>query len=280
MKINIIKVLPVILLLLWAGCSKNDASTNATRLRVSITESPIFTESDFKSISELNIDIRKIEVFAVSSNSENSEEWVSLDYSGGEYNILPLSNGRLLQISDEYFPAGVLQKIRITLGDNSNFKTYEGNQSLILDSSYENENIFDLNTDLYAHYITNIVVDISATIYEQNGNYFYKPSLRVFPETYGGILRGYVTPVEANPQVIITNDTETLYSIPEAKDGLFVFKGLEKGKWDIHIISDPKLGYKDTIFSDTIFWRKTTELKSRIVLKKIEDENSGEGEDD
>jgi hypothetical protein len=41
-----------------------------------------------------------------------------------------------------------------------------------------------VNTNLYANYVTSIMVDINAALsfYELNGNYFFKPVLRVFPK--------------------------------------------------------------------------------------------------
>lgn len=269
----------LLLLVLCGGCSKNDPSLNATRLRISLTDAPLSTRATSISITEMIVDIQKIEVSMVDSTS-SSENWVPLDFKGGEYNILPLSNGKSKQIVDQYFPSGILKQIKITFGDNSKFKTFSGEKNLILDPSAKEGVILTVNANLYANYVTNIMIDINAALsfYEQNDNFFFKPNLRVFPETYGGALKGYIQPIEANPQVIIINDKDTLMTLPEMKDGMFMFLGLDKGKWDIYVLTDPQMGYKDTIFSDSIFVGKTTELKSKIVLKKIKGDNDEGGE--
>ncbi|HCB88791.1 MAG TPA: hypothetical protein DEP71_05850, partial [Porphyromonadaceae bacterium] len=121
-----------------------------------------------------------------------------------------------------------------------------------------------------ANYITSIMIDINAALsfYESNGNYFLKPVLRVFPETFGGSLKGYALPVEAMPIVKIVKDKDTLFTIPEKTDGMFHFKGLKEGDWEIVVFSTSNSGYRDTLFVDTVYTGKTRELKSKIVLKK------------
>ena len=260
---------------LGIGCTNNDPSLNATRLRISLTDEPIGNEP--LRISELNVDIQKIEVSMLDS-IDNTESWTTLDYNGGAHNILNLTNGKTKQIVDQYFQSGILRRIKITFGDNTTVKTPKGNRTLVLDPSMREGFIATVNANLYANYVSNILVDINAalSIYEQNDNIFFRPVIRVFPETYGGSLKGYVLPPEANPYVVITNEKDTIMSIPEAKDGLFLFRGLAEDKWDIYVFADPTTNYADTIFTDSVFVGKTTELKSKIILKEIDDNNDGD----
>lgn len=273
-------IIPILFLLLYIGCSKNDPSINATRLRISLTDAPLVTKNDAIIISELNVDIQKIEVSMVDSTS-NSENWVELDYKSGAHDVLKLTNGKSKQIVDQYFPSGILKRIRITFGNNTTIRSNDKEIDMILDPSMTDGVVSVVNASLYAHYITNIMIDINAalSIYEENGNYFFKPNIRVFSEAEGGALRGYVLPPEANSRIVIANETDTLLTFPEFKDGMFMFKGLEAGKWDIFVFPSPNSGYRDSIFSDTIFSGKITDIKSKIVLKKIgEDDDIVEGE--
>jgi hypothetical protein len=247
----------------FTGCSKNDPSINATRLRIKLTDAPVLL------ISEFNVDIQKIEI-STTDNTTSDEKWTTLDFQGGVYNVLPLSNGKSKQIIDQFFPAGVLRKIKITFGNNSKIKTDTGEKDLILDSEIKDGIIVEVNENLYANYITSIMIDINAALsfYESNGNYFLKPVLRIFPEAFGGSLKGYVLPVEAMPIVKIVKDKDTLFTIPEKSDGMFLFKGLKAGEWEIAVLSASSLGYRDTLFVDSVFAGKTRELKSKIILKK------------
>lgn len=261
----IIKILAVIyLIILFVGCSKTDASTNATRLRIKLTDAPALT------LSELNVDIRTIEVSTVDTTN-NSEKWTPLNFNGGVYNVLPLSNGKSKQIVDQYFPAGVLRRIKIVFGTNSTLKMAEEIKNLVLDPKIKDGIIMDVHANLYANYVTSIMIDINAmlSIYESNGNYFFRPVIRVFPEAFGGSLKGIALPREANPVVIVTYDkADTLLSIPESGNGSFLFNGLKEGVWKIHVQPfDSKSEYKDTVFTDTVFTRKIRDVKT-ITLKK------------
>ncbi|MDO5664542.1 MAG: DUF4382 domain-containing protein [Bacteroidia bacterium] len=251
-------------ILFFTACSKNDPSVNATRLRIKLTDAPVL------SVSEFNVDIQKIEI-AIVDGTTDKDNWQSLKFDGGVYNILPLSNGKSKQIVDQYFPVGVTQRIKITFGDKSTLKISSRDiKNLILDPSIKDGVVLDVTANLYANYITSIMIDINAALsfYESNGNYFFKPVLRVFPETFGGSLKGYALPEEANPVVSIIKDEDTLYTIPERADGMFQFKGLQEGVWKIRVLSAASLGYRDTLFTDTVSIGKTRELKSKIVLKK------------
>ena len=272
-------ILIIILVMFFASCAKNDPSLNATRLRISITDEPMSTRADsVYIISEYNVDIQKIEVSATDSTG-NNEEWTTLDFNGGTYNILPLTNGTYKQIADQYFPAGILRRIKVYYGDNSSVKVNGNTKRIILNPEFSNGVIYEVNANLYANYISNILIDINARLsfYEQNGNYFFKPVARVFAETYGGTLKGNVLPAEANPAVFVVNNKDTLLTFPETKDGMFKILGLDEGVWDIYILAGENTEYRDSIFSDTIYSGKTTELKS-ITLKKITIPDEG-GED-
>ncbi len=266
----IINILSALLLIIsFVGCSKNDPSINATRLRINLTNaSP-------SNMQELNVDIQKIEISTVDTTN-NSENWTPLDVNAGSHDIIPLLNGKSKQIVDQYFPEGVLRRIKITFGDNSTFRTFPSDEeaaatkNLVLDTQIKGGLVLEVNANLYANYISSILIDINSvlSVYESNGNFFFRPVLRVFPEIYGGSLRGYVLPAEASPIIIVANEVDTLLTLPEYTDGKFLFKGLRAGEWEVNIMANPASGYKDTTFVDTIFSGKIRELKSKIILKK------------
>lgn len=279
---SILSLLTLLLVLFAVSCSKNDPSVNATRLRISLTDAPLSSKDGDVIITELNVDIEKIEVSMVDSVDSSVENWVTLTHNGELHNVLSLTNGKQKQIVDQYFPTGVLRQLRITFGGNSNMKANGVMKDVVLDPSARDGIVFDVNANLYANYISNIILDLNAalSLHEDNGNFIFNPSIRVFAEASTGSLKGYALPQNANPIVVITNKIDTLLTMPEFTDGLFVFMGLSAGEWDIHVLSDPALGYRDSIFSDTVYIGQTTDL-SKIMLRSIEedtDEGEGEGE--
>ncbi len=249
-------------MLLLSSCGKNDPSLNATRLRINLTDAAAIR------ISEFNLEISSIEALQADSIAGQAT-WKALEYSSGVYNILTLTNGKYKQLVDQYFPIGHLKKLKIVFGNNSSLKINGNLHNLIIPEEFLDGVVVDVNADLYPNYISSVMVDINAalSIREINGNYFFYPNLRAFPETFGGSVKGNALPLEANPYVIIVHDTDTLISIPEVSTGAFLFKGLKEGIWKIGIIPDPATGYKDSLITDTVYSGKELNLKS-ITLKK------------
>ena len=234
------------LLALLPSCEKNDPSVNAGRLRVKLTDATDIT------IRELYLDIREISVYATDTASMEGE-WVTLDYTGGEYNLLKWMNGKSLEIVNQYFPAGkTIQSARLVFGNNSRIHTVT---DAIYSLHYPPEIIDGVEIDLVEpivimpNVISGLVIDVNAalSIWEADGNYFLHPVARAFSETYGSSLRGYVAPTIATASVVVIQDPDTLITILE-EDGMFLFPGLQEGPWEIYLFAKPGTIYKDTAF--------------------------------
>lgn len=255
--------------LLFYSCGKEDISENAVRLRIKLTDAAA------PMLKDIYIDIESIEVQATDSAGVEGD-WVTLDFNGGEYNLLKLMNGKTVQLTDQYFPAGgKIDKIRLTLGNNNRMVTVTDKPIPLEKSPNVTEHLIidNVNAALPAHYIVGIVIDINAalSVYELNGNYYLDPRARAFPETYGGSLRGYVAPIEASPVVLITREGDSLFSLPEGSEGMFLFPGLEEGAWKVHLFANPESGYRDTIFlSDTIRQGRVTEITPKPIRLQLQ----------
>lgn len=255
--------------LLFHSCGKEDVSENAARLRIKLTDAaaPV--------LKEMYLHIETIDVLPVDSAGVEGE-WVTLDFNGGEYNLLKLMNGKTVQLTDQYFPAGgMIDKIRLKLGNNNRMVTVTDKPIPLEKSPNVTEHLIidNVNAALTAHFIVSIVIDINAalSVYELNGNYYLDPRARAYPETYGGSLRGYVTPIEASPVVLITREGDSLFSLPEGSEGMFLFSGLEEGAWKVHLFANPESGYRDTIFlSDTIRQGRVTEITPKPIRLQLQ----------
>jgi len=222
--------------------------------------------------SELYIDIRQIEVYATDTTG-NDGEWVPLSFTGGEYNILQLMNGKTVQLVDQYFPAGKkIEKIKLILGSNNHFITVTTeNISLNIPPEIaEGIIIENVNAILADHVITSVIIDINAalTVRESDGKYFLNPVARAFPETFGGKLRGSVNPVDAVALIAVVHDGDTLLTLPEA-DGIFMFTGLMPGPWEIHLLAHPEGNYRDTVFTDTIKAGEIREITPKPIQMRL-----------
>lgn len=246
----------------FVSCGKNDAGTNAARLRVKFTDATSFV------IKELYIDIQSIEVSTTDAEGD-VDEWIPLEFTPAEFNVLTLRNGVSVQVVDQFFPAHrTIHRMRIKLGNNNHFvTTTTAVHPLVLSEEVAQGVIIEnVNVNLYAHIISYVVIDFNAafSIRELNGNYFLNPSVRVFDETLRGSLRGYVAPVEANATVAVANETDTLFTIPEP-DGMFMFTGLDEGNWDVHVLAQAESGFRDTVFTETVTKGSVKDVQPRPI---------------
>ncbi len=239
----------IVLFIILIGCDKGDSFDNAARLRIKLTDAGSLV------IKEMHVDIREISLFITDSVNTN-DEWISLEFTGGEYNLLKLMNGKSVQLIDQYFPSDVkIEKMRLLFGNNNRIIT--NTDSLIqLQKVPEIADGLEFeinNVELMPNVISYIIIDINAalSVTESNGNWFLNPAARAFQENWGSSISGYVAPLEANPSIAIVNEKNVFFTIPEP-DGMFKFIGLEEGPWEIHIMPHPESMYKDTIFTDTL----------------------------
>lgn len=248
--------------LIFMGCNIDDTGESDARLRIKLTD------SSSPSIKELYIDIKAIEAF-VTGDSEAEGEWVAMKYSGGEYNLLALMNGKTVQLVDQYFSSDkTIKKIRVLLGENNRMLTVTDKLLPLQKSSEIIDGVLinNLEIELMPNVIQYIIIDINAalSVSEVNGNWFLNPVARAFAETTGGSIRGYVAPREANSFVAIVQEPDIFMTLPES-DGLFYFFGLDEGVWDIHMIAHQDSDYGDTLFSVTISEGEKLELSPKPI---------------
>lgn len=238
-------LLPILLIY---GCEEDDPSVNAGRLRVKLTDATDIT------IKELYFHIQEISVFV--TDTTNSEgEWRTLEFNGGEYNLLKLFNGKSVQIVDQFFPAGkAIQKIRLVPGHNNRFLTNIDKEPSPLQLPGEIVNGVEIELPepiiLMPNIISSLVIDVNAaqSIRNLNGNNFFYPTIRAFPESYGSKLQGQVSPAEFTAAIAVILEPDTLWTVVEP-DGSFSFSGLEKGEWEVYLFAHPASLYTDTAFT-------------------------------
>lgn len=262
MRKSVFKCLFIVLFIVFIGCDKGDSLDNAARLRVKLTDAASLV------IKELYIDISEISLFVTKGDDANGE-WITLEYSGGEYNLVKLMNGKSVQLVDQYFPSDVrIEKMKIMFGNNNRIIT-NTDKPVELQKAAEITDGMEFNVgivELMPNVILYLMIDINAalSVTESNGNYFLNPSARVFQENLGGSISGYVAPIEANPSIAIVKDEEVYFTIPEP-DGMFKFIGLDEGVWEIHIMPHPESLFKDTVFVDSLAAGQNKELTPKPI---------------
>lgn len=270
---KIVLILCVISALL--SCNKDDVSDNAARLRIKITDAP------FVSLREMVVEITSIEVSVSDSTNNVPGEWIPLEFTPQQIDLLTLNNGQTKQVVDQYFRAGTtIRRMRLRFGNQSKVvgitETNLVDRKLVLDDRIKEGVIIDnLNINLYPNVIESVVVDINAamSVFEENDNLFLNPAVRVFSEANVGGITGAVAPLSAQPFVFAVNATDTILTLPryelvdgkEPEYGTFSFIGLQPGLWTIHVIPNVQSGYQAFEITDSVVVRKTTALKPHPI---------------
>jgi hypothetical protein len=231
-------------------------------------------------IKEFHVDIREISVYLVDTASREGE-WVALKFSGKTYDILKLRNGKMAQLVDQYVPAGTeLQQIKLVFGNENQLKdNIDSIIPLHIPTELQDGVVIDaMKMELRLNTISSMIIDLNAAfsvLKKENGDCFLYPMARAFPEIYGGKLRGYVAPIEANSYIKLIQDTDTLFASPEREKPddqmvMFQFIGLKEGEWEVHMKPDPESGYRDTVFVCTVEAGKTADITPKPVrLKRL-----------
>lgn len=269
-----------ILLFLWLACDGEDPSVNASRLRLKLTDAASLVMKEFY------VDIREISVFLVDTATYEGE-WVVLDFSGKTYDVLKLRNGKMVQLVDQYLPAGtVLQQIKLKFGSDNHMVVITEKDiepiPLRLPPELEEGLVIDaLPMEMRLNTISSMVVDLNASlsvVITENGDHWLYPVARAFPEVYGGKMKGYVAPPEANPYVIAIQEPDTFFTFPEIENSgdqmlMFQFIGLKEGEWEVHFVPDPESNFKDTVIIADIEQEKTFDITPKPVrLKRLTEE--------
>ena len=269
---------PFVLALVFSfivGCGDDDPASSSSRLRVSLSDAAGL------SLSELRLDIQKIEVNIKDTLAGSQPEWVTLDYSPKTNNFLNLlrySNGKSERLVDQFFPSGGLLGVRVVFGPGSYLRT-AGNPnkdvSLNVPQEFQTEGLIldlDTATTVYPNTVCSIMLDVNvlSSIEERNGEFHFHPSVRAFPETFGGSLKGRVSPANALAYVTITQGDRKFFSWPEISDGMFLFTGLKYGEWIINVVpTDTTVIYDPVEITDTVKTGQVLNLNTITLKPKI-----------
>jgi hypothetical protein len=222
-------------------CSNNDSSQTSA-ITVKLVDAP----GDYK---EVNIDVRDIMIKNTTDSGEQG--WVSIGNTptGGRiYNLLDLTGGVSLTLSDTLIPSAYLGQVRLLLGDKNTIVLKDGTSLALTTPSAQQSGLkLKVNQTLLGgvsyDFLMDFDVDKSVVKAGNSGNYNLHPVIRVTTNATSGVIKGTVTNIVAAKQVLasVQVGTESISSYVN-EQGVFQLNGVPAGDYTVTLTPDPTSG--------------------------------------
>lgn len=229
-----------------AACSNQD--DDSAKLVVRLTDSP----GDFQ---EVNVEIIDVQVNA--EDGEGEDGWESLpNVNTGVYNLLDLTGGTETVLSNSSYPPGMINQIRLLLGDDNSVKIDGQRYELNTPSGQQSGLKLRLNAELTPGITYTILLDFDAAqsvVKTASGNYNLKPVIKLVSEAQDGAISGTVIPETLSVAVFAISDQDTLGSsfVPAGSHELFL-GGLPAGSYTISFDPGQTSGYQGYLLENVV----------------------------
>jgi hypothetical protein len=285
-----VAALLVIIAVIVSSCTKNasfETANGVQEVSLMLTDAPAVYDQvliDIKSVKVL-VDTSKDTRKKDSTNWErvgadrdrrcasgdSSLIWEDLGVKAGVYDILKLRNGLDTTLASKTVVNGVIRLIKIEFGTNNSVMKDSVSYPLQIPTWAPNYVIIKLYGHEFEEYLTRkkriwLDFDIANSIVQERNNQFYlRPWFKYFIVKNTASVVGKVTPMEAKPLVMVFNNTDTAYALPN-RDGYFKIRGLKDGTYTVYV--NASNGYfGKTINNITVSSTKEVSL-GLIELKK------------
>jgi len=265
MKKNVLMVaICLIAILGFLSCSDDsDKLDNTSRVQLKLVDSP----GDYE---EVNVEI----IDVLYNSTEDEGGWTSITPDGFTPIVVDLTEligGNDLLLSDVIIPSGMLQQIRLILGDNNTI-VIEGEAGPIdLDtpSAQQSGLKLKLNTELEPGYSYTFILDwdVQKSIVKagNSGKYNLKPVIRVNADVNSGSIKGKVVgkPIESdgtNATVPLKNAVVSVFNLDDVYvtgtstdvNGYYMIRGLDAGDYKIEIEHNNYINFESETINVTV----------------------------
>lgn len=219
----------------------NDSNDNIQNETSSITIKLVDNPGDY---DHVYIEVVDVMVKYQGDDSQDSESgWQSLQLiNSGVYDLLELTGGVDLLLVDNYdIPSGIIQQIRLVLGDDNSIVIDGESFPLNTPSAQQSGLKIQVNQAVEPNFNYTFILDFDAhesiVMAGNSNNIILKPVLRASLEAASGIISGIVLPADVAILVTASNgDFET--STFTDNDGNFMFAGLAEGTYNLTFTPD------------------------------------------
>ncbi|WKK66345.1 DUF4382 domain-containing protein [Lutimonas zeaxanthinifaciens] len=246
MKKNVLLVAIFLFAILGLHSCSDDNPENTSRVQLKLIDAP----GDYQ---EVNVEI----IDVLYNSTEDDEGWKSIteeDFSPIIVDLTELIAGNELLLSDVIIPSGMLQQIRLVLGDNNTLLVEGEANPINLDTPSGQQSGLKLktNTELEPGYSYTFILDwdVQKSVVKagNSGKYNLKPVIRVNTEVNSGSIKGKVVgkpiegdnladaiPLEGASVTVYTMDNVEVTETATNSEGNFIVRGLDPGEYKIKI---------------------------------------------
>ena len=232
----------------FISCIKtSNQSAGTTRMEVRLTDDP-------GTYDAVLIDVEKVEVNA-SSDTGAQSGWQEIAVPHpGIYNLLDFRNGIDTLLAAGDLPAGMIQQMRMILGNDNSVVINGVSYPLTTPSAQESGLKFNIHATLTAGIVYRLWIDFDAArsivSAGNSGKLLLKPVIRTYTEAIGGSIKGFVLPEVAGPLAFAIQGADTLSTVPDST-GYYFFGGVDAGIWSIWLHPSDST-YHDTTLTVTV----------------------------
>ncbi len=232
MKKVLLTLLVIVTAFIVYSCS--DDGQGSAKFSLRLTDSP----GDFE---EVLIDVQEVRVSFQSEGEETS--WITLNgVVPTVYNLLELTNGVDVLLTEEELPVGTISQIRLVLGDNNQVKVDGQYYDIKTPSAQQSGLKLNVHAELEDGLTYKMWIDFDAgrSIVEKgNGDYSLKPVIRTFTEATSGAIKGVVSPIQTRAYIhAISENLDTVSTYADQETGAFLIRALDQGEYKVKFIPE------------------------------------------
>ncbi len=245
---NLFLGLPVIFILLFYGCSKDNpvSPSGSGEMRMYMVDSPANFDAVLINVTEVDVH---------SATSDSNGGWFVLNSTPHVYDLLSLRNGLSAVLGDTMLPAGQYSQIRLILGAGSSVVINGISYSLTIPSGFQTGIKLNGNFNIQANATYQLTLDFNAAksiIQTGNGKYMLQPVIRVVANITSGTISGTVLPITANAIVWTVSNSDTVTAYADAVSGYFKLMALPSGSYTLNIQASDTSAFKSTAIQNIV----------------------------
>jgi len=246
----------------------NSTGTGTSKLMVKMTDAP----GDY---DEVNIEV--LDVLIKSDSDEGEKGWVSVGNpdmvgEGKIYDLLKLTGGASVLLTNDLIPAGHLGQIRLLLGDQNTVvvdgETFDLDTPSAQQSGLKLKVNETLMPDITYEFLLDFLVDKSIVSAGKSGKYILKPTIKVSTQAASGIIKGSIDPAfdyDVVASVTLADGTEITAHVND--EGVFQLNGVPAGTYVVTLTPDPASGALPETITVEVANGETTNITETISFE-------------